>query len=254
MLTTQLPILVVLTFLLSFLNYRLSQQKFLIGLVINFNRYNHMKANSGKCHQILSTKSPEVVSTGGTQISSSTAETLLRITIDSQLNFENHISATCNKVSRKINALEQIPSYIPLGKCRIMMKTFIESQFNYCPLIWMFHPRTINNKINCLHERALRIVYFEFKSSFECLLMKDNSFSIHERNIQSLATEIYKFLKGLSPSFLNNVFHENISNSYDLRNHKELYSRHPKTVKYGTETVSYMAPKIWSKFPETVYI
>ena len=83
MLTTQLPILAVLTFLLSFRNYRLSQQKFLIGLVTNFNRYNHMKANSGKCHLILSTKSPEVVSTGGTQISSSTAETLLSIINDS---------------------------------------------------------------------------------------------------------------------------------------------------------------------------
>ena len=82
--------------------------------------------------------------------------------------------------------------------------------------------------------------------------MKDNFFSIHERNIQSLAIEIYKFLNGLSPSFLNNVFHKNISNSYDLRNHKELYSRNPKTVRYGTETVSYMAPKIWSKVSETI--
>ena len=70
------------------------------------------------------------------------------------------------------------------------METFIESQFNYCPLIWMFHSRTINNKINRLHERALRIVYSDFKSSFEGLLMKDNPFSIHERNIQSLAREI----------------------------------------------------------------
>ena len=82
--------------------------------------------------------------------------------------------------------------------------------------------------------------------------MKDNSFSIHERNIQSLAIEIYKFLNGLSPSFLNNVFHKNISNSYDLQNHKELYSINPKTVRYGTETVSYMAPKIWSKVPKTI--
>ena len=80
----------------------------------------------------------------------------------------------------------------------IVMKTFIESQFNYCPLIWMFHSRTINNKINRLHERALRIVYFDFKSSFEGLLIKDNSFPIHERNIQRLAVEISKFLNGLS--------------------------------------------------------
>ena len=82
--------------------------------------------------------------------------------------------------------------------------------------------------------------------------MKDNSFSTHERNIQSLAIEIYKVLNELSPSFLNNVFHKHISNSYDLRNYKELYSRNPKTVRYGTETVSYMAHKIWSKVPETI--
>ena len=98
----------------------------------------------------------------------------------------------------------------------------------------MFHSRTINNKINSLHERALRIVYSDLKSSFEGLLMKDKSFSMHERNIQSLPIEIYKFLNGLYPGFLNNVFHKNISNSCDLRNHKELYSRNPKTVRYGT--------------------
>ena len=114
-------------------------------------------------------------------------------------------------MSRKINALWQIANYMSLKKCRIVMKTFTESRYSYCPLIWMFHSRTINNKINCLHDRALRIVYSDFKSSFEGLLMKDNSFSIHEINIQSLAIEICKFLNGLSPSFLNNVFHKNIS-------------------------------------------
>ena len=112
----------------------------------------------------------------------------------------------------------------------------------------MFHSRTINNKINRLHERALRIIYSDFKSTFEGLLRKGNFFAIHERNIQSLAIEIYKFLNGLSPSFLNNVFHKNISNSYDLQNHKELYSINPKTVRYGTETVSYWRLKSGAKF------
>ena len=244
MLMIQLPIRVVPTFPLSFLNYRTK--------VFNWFGNNHMKANPGKCHLLLSTKSPEVASIDGIQIKSSTTETLLGITIDSELNFDNHLPAICNKVSRKLNALGRIANYMSLEKRRIVMKTFIESQFNYCSLIWMFHSRTINNKINRLHEGALRIVYSDFKSSFEGLLMKGNSFSIHERNIQSLAIEIYKFLNGLSPSFLNNVFHKNISNSYDLRNHKELYSRNPKTVRYGTGTVSYMAPKIWSKVPETI--
>ena len=155
-------------------------------------------------------------------------------------------------MSLKINILGRIANYMPLEKHRTVMKTLIESQFNYRPLIWMFHSQTINNKINRLHERALRIVYSDFKSSFEGLLMKDNSFSIHERNIQSLAIEIYKFLNGLPLSFLKNVFHKNTSNSYNLRNHKEFYSRNPKTVRYRTETVSYMASKIWSKVLETI--
>ena len=88
--------------------------------VINWFGNNHMKANPGRCHLLRSTKSPEVISIDGMQVTSSTAETSLGITIDSELNFENHLSAICSKVS-------------------IVMKTFIESQFNYCPLIWMFH-------------------------------------------------------------------------------------------------------------------
>ena len=109
-------------------------------------------------------------------MTSSTAETLLGITIDSELNFENHLSAIRNKVNRKSNALGRIANYMPLEKRRIVMKTFIESQFNYCPLIWMFHSRTMNNKINCLHEKGLRIVYSDFRSSFEGLLMKKTPF------------------------------------------------------------------------------
>ena len=75
-------------------------------------------------------------------------------------------------------------------KLRILMKTFIESQFNYCPLVWMFHSRKINEKINKLHERALRVVYSDDNLTFEQLLEKDNSFDIHDRNLQKLAIHV----------------------------------------------------------------
>ena len=67
------------------------------------------------------------------------------------------------------------------------MKAFIESQFAYCPLVCMFCSRSSNNRINHLHERALRIVYNDPSSRFEDLLVKDNSVSIHHRNIRLLA-------------------------------------------------------------------
>ena len=131
-------------------------------------------------------------------------------------------------------------------KRRALMKAFIESQLNYCPLIWMFHSRTMNSKINPIHERTLRLVYSDHVSSFDKLLKKDRSSSIHHRDNQSLAIELYKFFHGLSPSIMKNFFHLKTSISYNLSSRSELYSRNLKAVKYGTETISYLAPKTWS--------
>ena len=82
------------------------------------------------------------------------------------------------------------------------MKAFIDSQFSYCFSIWMFHSRGINNKINHLNERSLRIVYADNISSFEDLLKKDRSFTIHQRNIQSLAIELFKVKGNLSNNIM----------------------------------------------------
>ena len=72
--------------------------------VFNWFGNNHMNANPGKCYLLLSTKIPEVVSIDRIQITSRTAETRLGMTID----FENHLSAICNKVSGKINDVGRI--------------------------------------------------------------------------------------------------------------------------------------------------
>ena len=86
------------------------------------------------------------------------------------------------------------------------MKAFIMSQSSYCPLVWMCHSRTLNNKINKLHERALRLVYDDRQSTFEELLNIDKSVTIHHRNLQVLATELYKVHHRLAPERLNNIF------------------------------------------------
>ena len=62
------------------------------------------------------------------------------------------------------------------------MKAFIESQFDYCPLIWMLHSRTLNNEINRIYEKALRTIYSDYKSSFNKLFDKDGSFTIVQQN------------------------------------------------------------------------
>ena len=132
------------------------------------------------------------------------------------------------------------------------MKAFIESQFNDCPLIWMLLSRTLNNKINRIYETALRTVYSDYNSSFNELLDKDGSFTIHQRNVQSLAIEIYKYLHGLSPAILSEVFKFNETIPYDLRMRNGLDARNSKTVRYDAETISFLSPKIWSLVPQNI--
>ena len=80
----------------------------------------------------------------------------------------------------------------------------------------MFYNRKLNERINHIHERALGIVYKDFKSSFQELLIEDNSLKIHHRNLQNLATEIFKVKNCLSPELMNDVF-EFIEKPYSLR-------------------------------------
>ena len=77
------------------------------------------------------------------------------------------------------------------------MKAFVISQFNYCPLIWMFHNRALNNRINKIHERTLRLLYQNKNLYFSDLLELDNAVTIHQRKLQVLVTETFKVKNNL---------------------------------------------------------
>ena len=86
-----------------------------------------------------------------------------------------------------------------LAKCKRLIKALITSQFNYCPLIWMFHNSQLKNRINKIQERALRLVYNDNKLTFDGLLKLDDSVTIHQRKLQILATETFKVKNSLAP-------------------------------------------------------
>ena len=87
------------------------------------------------------------------------------------------------------------------------MRSFITSQFSYCPIIWMYCQRKSDNLINRIHERALRLAYNDYSSGFSSLSELDNSVTIHHRNILALSLEIYKSVNNLNPVFMKDVFH-----------------------------------------------
>ena len=96
-----------------------------------------------------------------------------------------------------------------------------------------------------IHERSLRIIYNDKQSSFTELLNKDNSVSIHIRNIQRLAIEMVRFYNGLSPPLMNNLFKLKAENPYNLKQVSEFSRPMVKSMYHGNESISYVGPKIW---------
>ena len=140
---------------------------------------NKMKVNLNKCHLLLSTTDAFNFEISETEICNSNSKKILGVTFDNKLKFVKDIITICQRANIKLNALAGLTRYMELGKRRILMNIFFDSQFNYCPVIWMCHSRALNNKTNRLHEQCLRIIYNDKTSTFKELLEKDNSISIH---------------------------------------------------------------------------
>ena len=115
----------------------------------------------------------------------------------------------------------------------------------------MSHGRKLNQRINKIHERALRLAYKDHNSSFLDLLEKDNSVTIHTKNLQVLATEIYKTQNNLNPKILDNIFIKR-NLPYNLRHTNSFKTFNIKTIKYGIEALTFRGPKIWEMVPQDI--
>ena len=216
--------------------------------LLNWIRNNGLKANPDKFHLLLSDTNEEFsIKIDNFVLKNSKCQKLLGITLDNKLTFTDHVKSMCTKASQKLHALSRVSNYMTFVQRKSIMNTFILSHFGYCPLVWMFHSRKLNHRINSLHERALRIVYKDDNSSFDELLIKNNSFTIHERNIQILAIELYKVSYGLSPKIMHLILPVNSDSNYPGKN--TFMTSNIKTVHWGSETLAHLGPKIWSIVP-----
>ena len=134
---------------------------------------------------------------------------------------------------------------------RLIMNSFVICHFSYCPVVWMFRSRKLNTYINRPHERALRVVYKDFDSSFEELLRRDSSTFIHQRNLQKLMTEIFKVKTGIVSELMKDVFEFDVV-PYNVRNHSKYRHNIPCPERYAIETASSIGPKLWDKVPTEI--
>ena len=118
----------------------------------------------------------------GQKIKQSEHVKLFGVQIDSKLNFDMHVKELCQKMIQKLCAFSRIRPFLNREKAKILLTSIVASNFSYCPLIWMFCSKSANKEINRTNKRALRLLYEDYDSSFEQLLEKDGSITVHQRN------------------------------------------------------------------------
>ena len=160
---------------------------------------NYMVRNAGKCHFMClrNNTENETFLFHNILMNNSKEQKIVGDIIDNKLNFKSYISELCKRPSQKIAALSILSSYLHNSEKELIFNLIKKSQFRCCPLVWMFSSRKLNNMINKLHERSLRIILKNYSSNFNILLESnsDHRNNSHHRNIQALLIEVFKMTK-----------------------------------------------------------
>ena len=139
-------------------------------------------------------------------IKNSASEKLLGVIIGNKPDFTEHLNTVCKKANLKLHALNRISRFLSPKQHVLTINAYIKSLFNYCPLVWMFCYRGIMHKENKIHKWSLRFLLRNCKGDFQDLLRSSGNISIHRICMNSLLTEAFKYIHGLSPEIMNEVF------------------------------------------------
>ena len=175
---------------------------------------------------------------------------LLRIIIDWKLNFNEHVKLLCAKANAKVKTrskldpLYRLRSKLDPRQKSMLYNSFLMSNLNYCPIIWMFYGKTSDEKINNIHKRALRALYNDSNSNYYELLKKGNHLNIHEMNKRRLLVEVYECINKDNPPILNDNFTSK-ENGINIRINNKLAL--PKvTTQRGLHSFTFRRIRAWN--------
>ena len=218
--------------------------------VLKWFKVNSMKANPKKFQFMIldkRTRQTMILNINNIKIRESQNVELLGLKIDNRLTFIDHINMLCRRASYKLHTLGRIRKYLTLEKSKLLYNAFINNQFNYASIIWMFCRKQDYLEVEKIHYKALKIVY-NSNECYEELLIQNNEVSIHQKQLRTLSTEIYKSLTDVNPDFMKNYF--SIKEiPYSLRNGSALKIPSARSTYYGINSIHFRACVLWNKLP-----
>ena len=131
---------------------------------------------------------------------------LLGIQLDDKFNFSLHVSNICKSAANQLSALIMLNNFLCFEGKRVLINSYFMSNFNYCPLVWMFSNATSLKKLENLLKRALRFLYNNYQLTYEELLDETNRSTMNVKRLRFLCAEIYKTINNLNPSFMKQIF------------------------------------------------
>ena len=232
---------------MTFLQHDLSR-------ILNWFASNQLVANPAKFQMMLlgcSNTDDLYIEVGNCKLQALKSVKLLGISIDSKLNFNEHILALCKKANRGVRCLYRVRKFVNFDQAKLLFNSYISSQFNYAPIIWMFCSKTSYSAILATHKRALRALFVDFESEYTELLAMADTPSIHETHLGFLAIEIFKTCKGLNPEFLQTLFVRK-QLGYNLRRGNLLSLPRATTTSFGTSSFIFRGSLLWNSLPNQI--
>jgi hypothetical protein len=220
---------------------------------IDWFKTNHMIANPDKFKAIIIEKrgrdtSGIELNINGEKIQSQKEVTLLGITFDNQFSFSPHISKICKMAANQLNSIKRLKKHFDIGTKKHLTKTFVLSQFNYCPLVWHFCGNGNIHKMEKIHERALRFVFEDYVSEYNDLLRRNGESTLYLKRVRIMAQEVYKAIHNQSPKYTQELLRER-NTRYSDRRPLDLYIPRVKQQKFGYRSYTFEAPSVWNSLP-----
>jgi len=213
---------------------------------------NNMKANANKFQVMFLSRNNKVknqsITIDGIEIKASQSIVILGVELDRELRFNSHIDAICSQTGKQINALKRMKHYLNKQSREVIYKSYINCNFDYCSVTWLFANKTDMEKLEKTNKRALRVVTNSGHMNYEELCKQQDQLPVFKRCLKSMAVLIYKIKKGISPQYMKELIREQ-SVSYDMRDNEKLVLPSFSTVRFGKNSFRYLGAKLWNIMP-----
>ena len=170
--------------------------------------------------------------------------------LDVKLNFSLHITKICRSAANQLHALIRLRMFLNFKEKKTLINSYFYSNFNYCPLVWMFSSAKSLNKVESLQKRALRFLYEDYVSSYEELLQKAGKEAMKGNRLRSLCIGIFISINNTNPMYMNEIFKLRKTSRTVLSNYKlNLDVPTINQVSFGDKSLRYYGSKIWNLLP-----